>query len=201
MSEPEWGEASASPLQWPAFRALTKHYRDWASDAGWLYAPVGPHQREPWQGDVVPRATLPFLNPEGETEIYEGPAMLLSHGCDCVPEQDAVAVLAPVYGFVQLRIPDAEQRRSFEDTLRANQIAALMYLPDTGSTGDRYVNFSEASSVPTALIQEWTRAASPMERTRFTAQGAYFFVLKLGYYFARAENAADFPRPGKIGSV
>jgi hypothetical protein len=181
---------------WSDFRAVTRAFRDAAQDPNWLYHPVTAWQSEPWQGDVIPFARLAYVLRDGEhTDLYEGAAMLLSHGCDCVEEQDPSAVLAPVYSLDTAWRDDPHRRVSRIDALKTNQYASLMFLPGNGETPDSFVNFAEASSVPTGALQSWFREATPLtRRLRFSTAGGYFFVLKLAYYFARAEDRADFPR-------
>ncbi len=183
------------PLGEQAFKDEVKRLRDRARNPNWLFVPVAPDQRDPWQGDVIPFAELPFVNADGEVEINEGPAMVLSTTCDAVPGQDPSAVMAPVYSIADFLVGISEfGQRSQLDALKSNTYARYLYLPETGSTPDSYVNFSESTAVSTTYLARIRDAAGLDQRLRFSRLGWYFFNYKLGYYYARIEDEREIPR-------
>lgn len=184
------------PLTEPVFKEGVKQLRDRARDPNWLFVPVPAAQRDPWQGDVLPSADLPFINADGEeVEIREGPAMVLSTTCDAVPGQDPSAILAPVYSVAEFQLATPESsRQSQVDALRSNQYARYLYLPEAGSLSERYVNFSESAAASTTYLTQLCEAANPQQRLRFSRHGWYFFSYKLGYYYARMEDEREISR-------
>ena len=187
------------PLSEHAFKEEVKRLRDRARDPNWLYTSIAQDQREPWQGDVLPFAELPFVNAAGEVELNEGPAMVLSTTCDAVPGQDPASVLAPVYAVTDfLRAVAIPDRQSQLDALKSNRYARYMYLPGMGARPESCANFSEAASVSTTYLARHCAAAALDDRLRFSRLGWYFFNYKLSYYYARAEDEREVPRSDPV---
>lgn len=187
------------PLDDHAFKEEVKRLRDRSRDPNWLYTPISPDQREPWQGDVLPYAELPFVDAAGEIELNEGPAMVLSTTCDVVPGQDPSALLAPVYPVSSFGEGLEEKtRRTQLDALMSNRYARYMYLPGAGTMAESYVNFSEAAAVSTSYLARLIETAALDQRIRFSRLGWYFFNYKLGYYFARVEDEREVPRTARF---
>lgn len=163
-------------------------------DPKWLYMPVT--DRSPWQGDVVPHAELHLTTRDGVPARIEGPAMLLSHGCDTVPEQDPVAVMAPVFELQEFaeRVRESPNSESRTANLRANRLSSIFYLPPVLDLPPRYVDFNFACAVSTIRIQELFAGSDPAQRTRFSMGGWWLFTAKLAHHHARKESPEDYPR-------
>jgi hypothetical protein len=167
-------------------------------EAKWLYMEtVDPL---PWQGDVIPHAELHLTNKHGESVSIVGPAMLLSHGCDTVPAQKPVAVMAPVFDLLdyekELR-REGKSRSEITDRMQnvqRNLLVSTFYLPALGNLPRRYVDFGFAMSISTERVQELFKAADLAHRSRLSREGWYLFTAKLAHHFARQENPADYPR-------
>lgn len=157
----------------------------------WIYMKVG--DPTPWQGDVIPSAELHYTDRNGAASRYVGPAMLLSHGCDAVPEQDPVAVMAPVLSLAELAEGKHDQA-SYQAAARGNRLSAIFYLPGQRHIPDRYVDFGQSSAVSTVRLQELFRDAAVEERTRLSMPGWWLLTGKLAYHVARKENPFDYPR-------
>jgi hypothetical protein len=183
------------PLSERAFKEEVRRLRELGRDPNWLYVPIPFDQREPWRGDVLPFAELPFVNAEGAVEVNEGPAMVLSTTCDAVPGQDPSAVLAPVYRIAEfLNALPEEKQQSQLDALKSNTYARYLYLPAAGSIPESYVNFSESAAVSTSYLARLCEQADLRQRLRFSRLGWYLFNYKLGYYYARVEDEREVPR-------
>lgn len=185
------------PLNTLAFQREVKRLRDSAKDPNWLYKPFGSNPENLFQGDILPFVPLPFVNADGEIEVVDQRAMLLSTTCDAVPGQDPSAVLAPVYPvseFTQL-LPEIRWENQ-QNALKSNTYARYMYLPGIGNFPDSYVDFSQSASVSTRHLERLRSKASPDERVRFSRLGWYFFNYKLGYYYSRVEDEQEIPRGG-----
>ncbi len=183
------------PLTEPVFKEEVKRLRDQFRDPNWLFELVPTDQQDPWQGDVLPFAELPFVSADGQVEINEGPAMVLSTTCDAIPGQDPSAVLAPVYTVAELLWDVSEESRpSRLDALRSNRYARYLYLPETGVVSETCVDFSQSAAVSTTYLARLCEAANPEQRLRFSRLGWYFFSYKLGYYYARVEDEREVPR-------
>lgn len=162
------------------------------ADPKWLYMEI--KDPSPWQGDVIPAAELHFTTREGTAYRIVGPAILLSHGCDAVPEQDPVAVMAPVFEVAEFAANDPN-RDSLQQNLKANRFPGMFFLPAVGNLPDRYANFNYAAAVSTGRIHHLFASSDPAERTRFSKRGWWFFTAKLAHNLARQEDPADYPRP------
>lgn len=185
------------PLDDESFKREVKRLRDRAGDPKWLYMPVKRDQRELWQGDILPHAELPFVAHDGEIEVVEQRAMLLSTTCDAVPNQDPTAVLAPVYPVLDFAQElSAERRRNLLSTLKANTFARYFYLPAAESMPESYVDFSGSASVSNVYLHQLCEHANVADRVRLSRLGWYFFNYKLGYYYSRAEDEREVPRSG-----
>lgn len=158
------------------------------ADPKWLFMDV--KQPDPWQGDVVPDAELHLTMADGGAFRLTGPAMLLSHGCDAVPEQDPLALMAPVFEVSDF---EAEYRQRV-DALRANRLSGMFFLPAVGVLPDRYVDFNHACAVSTTRIAQLFADAPLAQRTRLSMRGWWLFTAKLAHHMARQENPVDYPR-------
>jgi hypothetical protein len=160
----------------------------------WLYSDLS-RDPEPWQGDILPDMELAFIDANGEVLVYEGWAMVLSHGCDTVPGRDEVATLAPVFALEQYlaRVP-AEEQRQRAVNVRGNILSNVLYLPQYGPIPESCVDFSFASAVSTRRIERACKEASSGQRLRLSSEGWYLLTAKLAHHCARAERASDYPR-------
>ena len=158
------------------------------ADPKWLYMRIA--QRDPWQGDVVPHAELHFTTQDATAVRLDGPAMLLSHGCDTVPDQDPVAVMAPVFDVSSFE----EEQPDRDAALKNNQLSGMFYLPPVEDLPARYVDFNFACSISTVRIQQIFADSDPKLRTRLSMRGWWLFTGKLAHHLARQENPTDYPR-------
>lgn len=167
-------------------------------DAKWLYMETA--DPLPWQGDVIPSAEVHATNRDGEPVTMAGPAMLLSHGCDTVPQQKPVAVMAPVFELNAYKESLRAARRNASDiegrveNLKRNFLVSTFYLPAWGSLPERYVDFGFAMSVSTERVQRLFEVADLARRSRLSRSGWYLFTAKVAHHFARQEDPADYPR-------
>lgn len=116
--------------------------------------------------------------------------MLLSHGCDAVPDQDPVAVMAPVFDVGDFEAESPERVAA----LRNNQLSAILFLPAVADLPERYVDFNFACSVSTLRIQTLFADADLGLRTRLSMKGWWLLTAKLAHHSARKENPVDYPR-------
>jgi hypothetical protein len=88
---------------WPAFDAFVPAVlrgvpfvvgKDSLTDPNWMYD--SSIDGEIWQGDVLPNGVAAFIDREGIVQEYNGPVIVLSNGCDVVPDRDLVATVARV---------------------------------------------------------------------------------------------------------
>lgn len=166
-------------------------------DPDWMYMPVD-GDPEPWQGDVLPRAEIHFTSRDGEAARYTGKAMVLSHGCDVVPDQDPAATLAPVWSvpeYLDNLDLDEEQRETRRAYLVRNRLTNLLFLPSPRGDGpNRVVNFSYGSPVSTTRIVSIYDDLDAGDLLRLSDRGWYLLTGKLAHHFVREEESDDFPR-------
>lgn len=169
------------------------------ADPNWLYEAGVGADPSPWQGDVCLDDIALSYSTEGAAEaiMVEGPAVVLSHGCDVVVGQGDMCTLAPVFDVAALegRIENPETRASRVDSLRKNRTSGLFYLPAAGALAtDSYVDFSYAASIPTPDTVRIFTGLGGARRLRLTRPGWHLFTGKLAHHFARLEEVADYPR-------
>jgi hypothetical protein len=190
-AEPDFIIATHRPLAPEAFVQAIRNLD--FQNPKWLYDTVV--DPAPWQGDVVPAAELAYIREDGTAVGFRGAAILVSHGCDTVPERDPVATLAPVVPLDRFvsSLP-ADLRGSQEGLLRGNRFTSKFFLPGYGETVDRYVDFAWAAAVSTRRIAKLFADCDPATRLRLSRNGWYLFTAKLTHHVAHEERQADYQR-------
>ena len=162
----------------------------------WLYATsVTP---DIWQGDVLPEVHLAWIDAAGGVQVYEGPAIVLSHGCDTVADRDLMATLAPAFALSDYiaecsGLADAGDAAVREQAIRSNRVTSNFFLPAVGASPDRVVDFSWACSVSNRYLDA-IASRSPNEKLRLTRSGWYLFTAKFAHHVAHEEALGDYPR-------
>jgi hypothetical protein len=163
----------------------------------WMYASTA--SAGLWQGDVLPRVALAWINRDGRAEGYRGPAMLLSHGCDTELDRDLVSSFAPALPLdrylemlsVLLSPADLEKRA---ENIRLNQILNNFYLPAFGKHPERVVDFSFTGAVSNVYVNTLAADTTLEEKLRLTRSAWYLLTAKLSGHVSHIENVIDYPR-------
>jgi hypothetical protein len=135
------------------------------------------------QGDVL--GPLPFLFEDAEGEIVERSVfgMMVSQSCDF--DADSRVLFAPAFSFGDF----AAQKNA--NSIRANEITTLFYLPPLLSSDALVVDFRLMQPFVTERVAakvasgEWKRVRS------FTHVGWYLFLAKLTLHFLRPQREQE----------
>ena len=164
-------------------------------DPNWLYEAS---HSEPlvFQGDIFENASVAYLDRTENAHIIDGPAMILSHGCDAVPGQSQLVTLAPIFDLDRFgqEVGGEDGGESRVETLRGNRFTGLMYLPAVLDREERYVDFHYAASVSVHLVEQWNERAVTDGFLRLTRRGWLLMTGKLAHHFARLERIDDYAR-------
>src|SRR5258708_35842198 len=113
----------------------------------WLYGDV---RDEIYQGDILKTIVVYTLDEAGDILGREGPAVVISHTCDCQPNQSASVLVAPVFPLNEL-IPEedftAEDIANFRRDLHGNRLADRVFLPAINDMPDSWLDLSQMFSV------------------------------------------------------
>jgi len=153
----------------------------------WLYGNV---RDEIYQGDILKSMVIYRLNEAGAISDREGPAMVVSHTCDCQPNQSEFVLVAPVFPFNEL-IPDddftAEDIASFKRDLCGNRLTDRVFLPGINNLPDSWLDLSQMFSVDSQCFHSDAFAASRQRIASLSQKGHYFFLMKLSYFLNRPD--------------
>jgi hypothetical protein len=156
------------------------------------------------QGDGI--EDIPFSRfsldpPRFEIDFRDG--VLISNTCDISPENQrlsqanasfvAIYPLASYLSELQLCGITQDRIRSFEQSLRANHITNLMYLPPLLSDGhevlgESFMRFDQVTCLPAEILDsKYDRKYAPMGNRWFSLSqyGFFLFILKLSVHFCR----------------
>ncbi|GLC26352.1 hypothetical protein [Roseisolibacter agri] len=185
--------AQFRPAPGPEVIAAIQQYAFGSAD--WLYD-LNFADQEPWQGDVLPDASVAYVDGAGDIVVIDGPVMLLSTSCDAVPGRNKpVATVAPVFT-VSSFLDDLSQgqRTSKGQALRENRYSNIFYLPSVEGMSEQYVNFSYAGPVSTDWLAGHCSKCDPHDRLRLSQNGWYVLMMKLAAHYTRSEQVGDPPR-------
>lgn len=171
----------------------------------WLYTSAIGTDESPWQGDFIMNGKLSWLDGGGGAVVWEGPVVLVSHGCDTEPDRDQAATMAPAFeltaylaSLVQLANTPSEKFEQFRDEkqrdLTSNQLTHAFYFPAAFGLPDYIIDFRYIGAIDTTLIEALFRESDAAHRMRLSERGHRLFVCKLAHHFAHAERTKDYPR-------
>jgi hypothetical protein len=145
------------------------------------------------QGDILREMPVAVIRRDGTVRSKNFTVMVMNNACDLQTGRSEFVTVAPVADFErfaasEVLTTDREQAKNYLESIRANHIDELFYIPpcpqlDHGGI----VRFSLLSSLSAELyelaITDKRRIAS------LTQNGHYFLLMKLTHFLARAESS------------
>jgi len=155
--------------------------------AKWLYAnPV----KEIYQGDVLKKVVVYSMDPDGKLEPIEGPAIIMSHTCDCQPDQSEYVMVAPLFPLDALA-PDEDFGEEDLNTLlrdfRENRLKDKLYLPRVNELPDSWLDFNCVFSISTKHFNSEVFSSSRERIISLSQKGHYFFLMRLSFSMGRPD--------------
>jgi hypothetical protein len=176
-------------------RLLPERLRSFADDLKrypegypkWLY---GTLFDEIYQGDIIKSMKVIGTDEDGDAVYREGPALVMSHTCDCQPGQSEYILIAPVFS-LQERIDSSELERDRLDNhlrdLRANRLAELFFIPGRDGLPDSFVDFSQICPVASTYFHSPPLALRGNRLASLSQKGHYFLLMKIAYHLCRPD--------------
>jgi hypothetical protein len=152
----------------------------------WFY---GKLQDDVYQGDILESVLVCSLNQDGIVE-REGPAIVVSHTCDCQPDQSEFVLVAPIFSLDELAADDKFPQKEVDDFKRdliANHLKEQIYLPAIGKLRDSWLDFSQMFSIASSYFHSDAFKASRQRIAGLSAKGQYFFLMRLTFYLGRPD--------------
>jgi hypothetical protein len=144
------------------------------------------------QGDLVSQMPIALIDAAGRVRSRDLIAMVLNNACDLQYWRSKFITLAPVTDFEifasRALKKDPERARSYLESVRANRIDEIFYIPNCPQlTNGGIVRFDLMSSL-SAVVYE-TAIAGKRRFASLTQSGFYFLLMKLTHFLARPESS------------
>ena len=181
------------------FRQVPKELSDW------FYSTT--ISTDIYQGDVVDKLDVVYFQMENTAQqlkiLDDIPCMLLSNTCDMALEgksREKFISVVPIFDFAEFaengKIHDYSDE-GWEDFLRdisANRITDMLYIPPKDAWSASVVFLDKICSIAPNVL----KARLDMNKSRtilsLSQLGAYYFLIKLTYHFARLEDRTEIIR-------
>jgi len=160
-------------------------------DYRWIVC--NPSSAEPrLQGDLILQIPVAVIDPAGKARSRNLTAMVLNNACDLQSGRSEFISLAPVEDFSAfseaMLNKDRDQARQYLNSLQANQIDELLYLPRSPQLPNGGVVRFDLISSLSATVYESAIAGS-RRLASLTQNGFYLLLMKLTHFLARPESA------------
>lgn len=157
----------------------------------------------PYQGDIADKLDIVYHETDGQTLniglLEDWRCMLLSHTCDMDftnKSREKFVSVAPIFNFKefsdnQLTGYSKTQWESFIESVKANRITDILYLPGYGEIDDFVVLLDRIYSIDSKVLDIRVKKGTTTKILSLSQVGYYFFLIKLTYHFARYENREE----------
>lgn len=153
----------------------------------WLY---GQARAEIYQGDILKSVTVYGLNDAGAVSPREGPAVVVTHTCDCQPSQGEFILVAPIFAFSELT-PEGdftlEDIANFKRDLHDNRLKDQIFLPAVNGLTDSWLDLGQMFSISSQWFHSDAFATSRTRITSLSQKGHYFFLMRVGFFLGRPD--------------
>ena len=116
--------------------------------------------------------------------------MVVSHTCDCQPNQSASVLVAPVFPLNEL-IPEddftAEDIANFRRDLCGNRLTDRVFLPAINDLPDSWLDLSQMFSVTSQCFHSDAFTISRQRIASLSQKGHYFFLMRLSFFLGRPD--------------
>jgi hypothetical protein len=153
----------------------------------WLY---GQARAEIYQGDILKSVTVYSLNDAGAISAREGPAVVVSHSCDCQPNQGEFILVAPIFAFSELTPEDdftLDDIANFKRDLYDNRLKDQIFLPAVSDLPDSWLDLRQMFSISSQWFHSGAFAMSRARITSLSQKGHYFFLMRVGFFLGRPD--------------
>lgn len=153
----------------------------------WLYAnPI----KEIYQGDVLKKVVVYFMDPDGQVEPIERPAIVMSHTCDCQLGQSDYVMVAPLFALSELTTDEEFTKEDLETFIRdfkENRLKDKLYLPKVKELPDSWLDFNLVFSISTQHFHSNAFSGSRERIISLSQKGHYFFLMRLSFSLGRPD--------------